>query len=234
MIAAFMIGMVGSLHCIGMCGPLALSLPISEKTVPSKFAGTLLYNAGRVVTYSAFGLLFGLIGTSAAMFGFQQWLSLIMGVLILFFVIFPKAVSGRYKKNGLTMLFERIRAALGDLFFRKNLSSLFFIGILNGLLPCGLVYMAVAGAVAAGSVTSSVLFMAFFGLGTLPAMWSISFFGNYINLQVRQRIRKLYPYMMTLMACLLILRGMGLGIPYMSPPKPDATKTTMNCCHKPM
>ena len=215
--AAFMIGMVGSLHCIGMCGPLALSLPMSEKAGPAKFFGALLYNMGRVVTYSVFGLVFGLIGKSVALFGFQQWLSVIMGVLIIFFIVFPRAISGKYAQNTVSRFFEKIRGALGGLFFKKKLSSLFFIGILNGLLPCGLVYMAVAGAVATGDIPRSILFMAFFGLGTLPAMWSVTFFGNFITIGIRQKIRKVYPYMMMLMACLLILRGMGLGIPYVSP-----------------
>jgi sulfite exporter TauE/SafE len=93
--------------------------------------------------------------------------------------------------------------------------------------------MAVAGAISAGDTGSSILFMAAFGLGTLPVMWSIAFFGNYVGLQLRQKIRSAYPYMMALMACLLILRGMGLGIPYISP-EWNAEKTTVqDCCTKP-
>lgn len=116
---------------------------------------------------------------------------------------------------------------------KRNQASLFLIGLLNGLLPCGLVYMAAAGAVAAGDVTDSVLFMAFFGLGTLPVMWSVAFFGNYVSLGIRQKIRRAYPYMMMLMACLLILRGMGLGIPYVSP-KMNAEKAhAIECYAKP-
>ncbi|MGF2412772.1 sulfite exporter TauE/SafE family protein [Ferruginibacter sp.] len=232
-IAAFAMGLLGSFHCVGMCGPLALSLPINSDSFWSKFSGALLYNAGRIVTYSLFGLVFGAIGKSVALFGYQQWLSVILGVLIIVFVILPKRVSSFSGNNYVMQFFEKIRAALGQLFFKKNNASLFSIGLLNGLLPCGLVYMAAAGAVATGDIANSVIFMAFFGLGTLPVMWSVAFFGNYVSIGIRQKIRKAYPYMMMLMACLLILRGMGLGIPYVSPKADTTEKVVQGCCAKP-
>jgi hypothetical protein len=222
-------GMLGSFHCVGMCGPLALSLPLKNDSAATKFFGAMLYNAGRIVTYSVFGLVFGLIGKSVALFGYQQWLSVILGITILVFLLLPKKITAVKNKNSMLNFFEKLRQALGQLFFKKTRSSLFAIGLLNGLLPCGLVYMAAAGAVATGDLLSSVLFMAFFGLGTLPVMWSIAFFGNYVSMGIRQRIRKLYPYMMMLMACLLILRGMGLGIPYVSPKTGIENKVVHEC-----
>ena len=113
--------------------------------------------------------------------------------------------------------FAFIRNKLGKLITQKKYHSVFFIGLLNGLLPCGLVYMAIAAAVSTASVINSSLFMAAFGLGTLPLMWSLSFFGSYITVQSRVTIRKAYPYLLFAMACLLIVRGLGLGIPYLSP-----------------
>ncbi|GAB2816610.1 sulfite exporter TauE/SafE family protein [Ferruginibacter profundus] len=231
--AAFAMGLLGSFHCVGMCGPLALSLPLSSDGNWAKFSGAFLYNAGRVVTYSVLGLVFGALGKSVALFGYQQWLSVILGVLIIVFIILPKRIASFNNNNFLLSFFEKIRAALGQLFFKKNYSSLFSIGLLNGLLPCGLVYMAAAGAVATGDIGNSVLFMAFFGLGTLPVMWSVAFFGNYVSIGIRQKIRKAYPYMMMLMACLLILRGMGLGIPYVSPKADVEKKEIKSCCAKP-
>ncbi len=228
-IAAFTMGLAGSFHCVGMCGPLALSLPINNDSFFSKFSGALLYNAGRIVTYSMFGLVFGFIGKSFALFGYQQWLSVILGIIIILFIVLPKRVTTFKKKNFVMNFFERLRLSLGQLFFKKNYSSLFSIGLLNGLLPCGLVYMAAAGAVATGDITNSILFMAFFGLGTLPIMWTVAFFGNYVSIGIRQKIRKAYPYLMMLMACLLILRGMGLGIPYVSPEAVTDKKVMQNC-----
>ena len=189
-VVAFMIGIVGSFHCVGMCGPLALSLPLSNNSIAAKFTGALIYNAGRIVTYSFFGLVFGLIGQTAALFNFQQWLSIIIGVVILLFIIVPKKYKIQYSASSYaTGFFTKLRAWLGKLFKQKNHSSLFVIGLLNGLLPCGLVYMAVAGSLATGDVAESILFMAFFGLGTLPIMWSIAFFGNYMGVGIRQKIR---------------------------------------------
>lgn len=232
-LAAFTMGLLGSFHCVGMCGPLALSLPLNSNSIWAKFSGALLYNTGRIITYSVFGLLFGIIGKSAAMFGFQQWFSILLGVLIIFLVVLPKRIPVLNNENFITAFFKKIRLGLGDLFFRKGYSSLFTIGILNGLLPCGLVYMAAAGAVATGEVSSSVLFMVFFGLGTLPIMWSLAFLGNYVSIGLRQRIRKAYPYLMMLMGCLLILRGMGLGIPYVSPEMKTEKRNIIECCAKP-
>ncbi len=232
-LAAFMMGILGSFHCVGMCGPLALSLPLKSENRFAKFYGALLYNSGRIVTYSLFGLLFGAIGKTVAVFGFQQWLSVILGILIIAFVILPKKMNVLQKGNAGLWFYERTRAALGKLFIQRTDGSLFLIGLLNGLLPCGLVYMAAAGAVATGDISSSVLFMAFFGLGTLPVMWMVAFFGNYVSVGIRQRIRRAYPYMMMLMACLLILRGMGLGIPYVSPKANDEKAQAIECCAKP-
>jgi sulfite exporter TauE/SafE len=232
-IAAFMMGLLGSFHCVGMCGPIALSLPLNHDGDWGKFSGALFYNSGRVITYSAFGFIFGIIGKSVALFGYQQWLSVILGLLIIFFIIVPKRLFSFRNQNFILIFFGRLRSALGKLFLKKNFSSLFSIGLLNGLLPCGLVYMAAAVAVSTGDVANSMIFMTFFGLGTLPMMWSIAFFGNCVSIGIRQKIRKAYPYMMTLLACLLILRGMGLGIPYISPKANLEKKVDINCCARP-
>jgi len=215
-IAALIMGGIGSVHCIGMCGPLALSLPVVSNNHSSRFISTLLYNTGRVAMYALLGAIFGMIGMSFALFGFQQWLSVILGVTILVFIILPKHNSV-FKHNAILLFFDKLRGALGQLFARKNYRSVFFIGLMNGLLPCGLVYMAIAAAVSTASVLKSSLFMAAFGMGTLPVMWSIAFFGGFINMNVRRNIKRLYPYVMVLVAVMLIVRGLGLHIPYMSP-----------------
>lgn len=232
-LTGFAMGVIGSFHCIGMCGPLALALPLKDDSLFSKFTGALLYNSGRIVTYSLFGLAAGSIGQSFSFFGFQQGLSIVAGTLILIITVLPKLFPQYF--NGTQWagnFFQKLRQIFGQLFFKKNQSTLFAIGVLNGLLPCGLVYLAIAGATATGYIITAIVFMAAFGAGTLPVMWSIAFWGNFININIRQRIRKMYPYMMMLMACLLILRGMGLGIPFISPEHNHATKK-ISCCAKP-
>ncbi len=224
--------MLGSFHCVGMCGPLALSLPINTENNLQKFFGVLIYNLGRVLTYSAFGALFGIIGQSFSFFGWQQKLSIILGLLIIFVVLFSKKINQISSTPFLVKsFFGKIRHQLSLLFQSKKSSSLFFIGVLNGLLPCGLVYMAAAGSIATGNIFSGILFMIFFGLGTVPAMWSVAFLGSWLSVKFRQQIRKSFPIVMLLIGSLLLVRGLGIGIPYLSP-KMNAQHHTLDCCHR--
>ncbi len=228
---AMLLGMLGSLHCVGMCGPLALSVPVKNDTVKARIYGSLLYNMGRVVTYSFFGGIIGVFGQTLSLIGFQQWLSIIAGLLILVFFIFNK--KGSQKQRDLFPgFYEKINTQLSKLYFQKSRSSVFFIGMLNGLLPCGFVYFAITGALATGSLPKSIVFMAAFGMGTLPLMWSLVFFGRYFSANLSRNIRKAYPYLMMTTAFLLIIRGMGLGIPYLSPAFEIKNTIVHSCCHK--
>jgi sulfite exporter TauE/SafE len=230
-ITALLMGMIGSIHCAGMCGPLALSLPVNGLPKMSRSYGILLYNFGRVITYSSFGLLIGMFGNALKLTGFQQWLSILGGSIIFFYLLHSKC--GWFNTGKLfSPFFELIRKKLGELYFKKTLSSILFIGILNGFLPCGFVYLAFAGAIAAGDILGSTLFMAGFGLGTIPMMWSISFLGSYLNVSFSKNIKKIYPYTIMLIAFLLIVRGLGLGIPYLSPAVEIKSGTIHSCCHK--
>ena len=83
------LGFLGSLHCIGMCGPIALALPSQSKSKLSFYSGRLLYNLGRVITYSIMGLIIGLIGQKINLAGYQQIISVILGIAILIAVLLP-------------------------------------------------------------------------------------------------------------------------------------------------
>ena len=214
---AFIMGLAGSLHCVGMCGPLALALPVSHSDNLSRFAGGTLYNLGRIVSYASMGLVFGSIGKLIISSHWQSRLSLILGVVILLYLFIPKKYLHFSKPTIFNSPFIALRKQLGKLFQSKNLSSLFFIGILNGLLPCGLVYLALTSSVITGSSLNGALFMSFFGLGTFPAMMATIILGNYLNQQVRLKINKPLPALLFLMAALLVLRGLELGIPFVSP-----------------
>lgn len=233
LLAALTLGFLGSFHCVGMCGPIALALPLNGENTARRAAGALLYNAGRIVTYSLFGVLFGLLGKGFVIAGYQQALSIGLGALILLSLILSKVKGPSNHMTTIMFSFlSKIKFSLGKLLKSKNYTSVFWIGMLNGLLPCGLVYVGVAGAIATGSAVNGALFMAFFGLGTFPAMFLVSMISHTIGTGVRNKIRKVVPVMVGLMACVLILRGMNLGIPYISPElsKTDCTKHT--CCHK--
>jgi uncharacterized protein len=214
----FAIGLLGSLHCIGMCGPIALALPAGKFKSIRFYFGRVYYNLGRVVTYSFFGLVFGIIGKNFAMAGLQSWISIISGAGIIIIVLLPQ----RIKTNALSKLpfyrvTDKIKNAFGSLFKSGSLTAMFFIGILNGFLPCGFVYVGLAGALTAGGILPGILYMALFGLGTLPVMFAASVAGNFISIGIRQKLTKVIPILAILLAVIFILRGLNLGIPYISP-----------------
>ncbi len=217
LLTALVMGAVGSMHCVGMCGPLALMLPIRQLTMQARFISALLYNVGRMLTYGVLGLIAGSIAHTAIFFGYQQWISITAGLVILSFVWMPRISISNAATRTTNSWMNVLRSLLSRFFTRKGYSSSLFIGMLNGLMPCGLVYMALAAAMATGSVMNSSIFMMVFGLGTLPAMWALIFFGNTIPVTLRYKLNKMYPVLMSLTACLLIIRGMGLDIPYLSP-----------------
>ena len=216
--SAFLIGLFGSFHCIGMCGPIALALPVQNDSRFNLITGRLLYNIGRAITYAAIGLLFGLVGQSLSLAGLQQSVSIIAGVLILLMVLLPSSISQKLyllkPAYGFTNFLKR---KFRTLLRKKSIASTFMIGLLNGFLPCGLVYIAVAGAIATGGYIDGAVYMFVFGIGTLPIMLAVSLAGNFISLNVRKRINKMIPAFMIVLAFLFILRGMNLGIPYVSP-----------------
>ncbi len=226
------IGLLGSFHCIGMCGPIALSLPVYGKSQIEKIFLIVLYNLGRATTYAAFGILFGYIGTRFSVFGYQQIFSVIVGLLILFSVFFGRIFVMRF--TFFQGLLQKLKYHLAKLLqSEKQVYSYFFIGFLNGLLPCGLVYIAIASAMVLGNVFASATFMFMFGLGTFPLMMSIMIFGKFISISIRKKIQKLIPVFVVFTGCMLILRGANLGIPYLSPQAPVNSSELMQIkCHK--
>lgn len=228
---AFLLGLFGSLHCLGMCGPIALSLPVHRYGLLKKYAGILLYNLGRISSYAFIGLIFGSIGTSFVFFGFQQYMSIAFGVILLLYILFSKTnIARRFSIARFDFLFASLKSKMRSLFQSKKWSSLFAIGLLNGLLPCGMVYMSLAGALATGSSFQGMIFMVLFGLGTVPMMFAVAQVGDLISLNFRSVVVKLIPYSLALMSALFILRGLNLGIPYLSP-KWDKTEMVVNGCH---
>lgn len=217
LIAAISLGFLGSFHCIGMCGPIALTIPVKRNSTFSVISGSLVYNLGRVLTYGCMGLLFGLLGKGFVLAGWQSVLSIALGAIILIFLFVPNSSGLAIKLGPYMRLLEKIKANIRRLFGIHTSRSLLFIGILNGLLPCGLVYMGVAGSMATADALKGALFMMAFGLGTLPALLTITIIRDYINIRFREKVRKVIPVFVVAMALMLILRGLNLGIPYISP-----------------
>ena len=218
LLSALLFGLLGSFHCIGMCGPIAFILPVDRSNNFKKVSQIFLYHLGRIITYSLIGLLFGLLGKSFNLFGFQQQLSILVGIIMIIAILIPYKTFNKYNfSKPLFKVISKVKSALGKELKKKSPDTFLTIGFLNGFLPCGLVYMALFGALASGDALQGSLYMAVFGIGTIPLMTSAIYFGNFLTGKVRHYIRKAIPIVVVLMGVLFILRGLGLGIPYISP-----------------
>jgi sulfite exporter TauE/SafE len=213
---AIFLGLMGSFHCAGMCGPIALSLPLQGNSLAQKMKAGLLYNWGRISIYGIMGLLFGLIGQGFVLIGFQQWISIVMGITMISSVV----ISSLFHSVHITIASSfatNVRSKLQALFTVRTAGGLVMLGAVNALLPCGLVYMAIAGSIGTGNAILGMLFMIIFGLGTIPMLLFISVAGNLISTKIRLAILKRIPILVVFIGLLFILRGLSLGIPYLSP-----------------
>jgi sulfite exporter TauE/SafE len=228
-IAGLTLGLVSSLHCVGMCGPLSFALPIQYLFKVQRVFAIALYQLGRVITYSTLGLVFGLAGRRVYLAGFQQWFSIAMGVIIIFLLIQYWMLRKTVRPDFLNWFYFTVQRWMTTLLKTKGTIPFLLFGMANGLLPCGMVYIALAGALVTTQVQQSILFMAMFGLGTVPAMIAISLFGQFFSLKIRNSFRRVVPVFVSLMAVILILRGMNLGIPFVSPALQPAAQSAMSC-----
>jgi len=215
---ALIIGFGGSFHCIGMCGPIALALPVSGAGKIQFISGRILYNFGRIISYILMGALFGYLGGKVIMYGLQRILSISLGLIILLFLLIPPG-KRMYLASfpAVKMRIIILKDLMRKLFSVNSKLSLLFIGILNGFLPCGFVYVGLAQASMAGDYLNGSLVMLMFGLGTFPVMTAVSFLGKLISLNFRRKLTRTLPYMAGILAIIFILRGLNLGIPYLSP-----------------
>lgn len=229
--AGFGIGLLGSLHCVGMCGPIALALPFDRSRTTRLFAGNTFYNLGRVVTYTLLGAAAGLIGRGFSLAGLQQPLSIAIGVLLIMGILLPWLGVHISFLAPINRGVGKVKAWLGMFLRRKGIFALFTTGLLNGLLPCGLVYVGLFGAMGTGSSLEGALFMAAFGMGTFSMMFAIGWAGNLISPTIRIKLQKAIPVFVVLLGVIFILRGFGLNIKYLSPSEGALTIEQTESCH---
>jgi hypothetical protein len=228
---AFILGLLGSLHCIGMCGPIAFMMPVDRSNSIKKVTQITIYHIGRLIAYAIIGLAFGLIGKSLYIFGIQQQLSITIGILLIVLVVIPSKSLNKFNfSKPIYKLIFKVKSKLGQALKRKTADTFLTIGFLNGFLPCGLVYMAVFASLAMLNPVKGSLYMMFFGLGTIPLMTTAIYLGKFINSTVKNRIQKAIPIVVVLIGLLFILRGLGLGIPYLSPsPILEMASSSVDC-----
>ena len=230
-VAALGLGLGTSLHCLGMCGPIAFSLGLGAESRLNFTLKNITYQLGRVTTYATLGAILGFIGQGISFAGFQKYLSIIVGLLMIAMVLLPKNLSTGSPDKFFGRLLIKLKSSLGAFIRRKDYGSLYITGILNGLLPCGMVYIALAAALGVGNVVGSAAFMALFGLGTIPLMFLAVLFGSVVSVNLRNRILKLIPVITVVIGLLFILRGLELGIPFLSPPAEALNVEAQSCCH---
>jgi sulfite exporter TauE/SafE len=239
-LTAFLLGLTSNLHCIGMCGPIAMAIPVNRTSTLSILKGIFEYNIGRITTYGTLGLIVGMVGLTINTLGILQWISIISGVLLIVYA-WRKWITIRLGNNfpqlGIQAFVSR---NIGKIITSKSPFKLLLLGMLNGLLPCGMVYLALMNAILAGAPDLSSIAMIVFGVATLPAMLLVGYSANKINAAWRLKLNRTVPYLLTLVGLLIIVRGLNLGIPYLSPKvtvakeyKNVPQKVEMSCCHKP-
>lgn len=215
---ALIFGLISSFHCVGMCGPIAMMLPIDRTNEAKKVMQILTYHFGKLIAYGTLGLFFGLLGISFYVAGWQQQMSIILGIMMIVVAIVPEKVFARYNfSKPVYKIISKVKSKLGQQFKSKSYFSLFTIGLLNGFLPCGMVYVAIFGAVAMQSVSLGVVYMLLFGIGTIPMLTFVVYLSQFLTFSFRNTLQKVIPIVAIVIGMLFIIRGLGLDIPYVSP-----------------
>jgi sulfite exporter TauE/SafE len=229
--SALILGLISSLHCVGMCGPIAMMLPVDRNNEAKRVTQIITYHLGRLTAYASIGLIFGLLGRGFFLAGLQQKMSIIIGVIMIVVVLIPEKKFANYNfSKPIYKIISKVKSNLGAQFKNRSYKSLFTIGLLNGFLPCGMVYVALFGAIAMQSAGYGVLYMLLFGLGTMPLMTIVVYINSLLKLPFRNKIQKAIPYVAVVIGVLFILRGLGLGIPYISPSNMSLfVQQTPNC-----
>ncbi|MGC1515282.1 MAG: sulfite exporter TauE/SafE family protein [Maribacter sp.] len=230
-LSALILGLMGSLHCVGMCGPIAFMLPVDRHSHVKKFSQIFIYHFGRLMAYGIMGLVFGLLGKGLYVFGIQQKLSIFIGILMIFVVLIPaKTFNTHNLSKPLYKVISSVKNKLGEELKKKTPDTFLTIGFLNGFLPCGLVYMALFGAMAMGNPMEGALYMMLFGLGTIPLMTTAIYASGFLKGAARRQVQRLIPVFVVVIGLLFIVRGLGLGIPYVSPkPVVEVVSTSLEC-----
>jgi sulfite exporter TauE/SafE len=220
--SALLMGFAGSLHCVGMCGPLLIAVQGRAPTWHAR----LLYHAGRILIYTTIGSIAGMMGGALRLGMAQETISIAAGILMLGMALMPAAMhSSLPGLRHAGALFARIQRTTRPLWQKKTAGGQFMLGMLNGILPCGFVYAGLAGALSAGSSAGGATWMLLFGMGTMPALLTMGIAGRLIP---QGFIRRFMPVGTSVAAILFILRGLSLGIPFVSPRLPEYTPSAQD------
>ncbi len=167
-LAALTLGFAGSLHCAGMCSPLIMTV---ANITPEAMFNRVVYNVGRILTYGVMGMLVSSIGAVLPISKYQNIFSIVLGMCLLVLGIMgTSGIRIPFLNKAVSRFSNFIKAKFGTLIRKKNYYSMLLMGALNGLLPCGLTYIALALCVGTNNPQEGFVYMFVFGLGTLPVM----------------------------------------------------------------
>lgn len=205
-LTALIIGLAGSLHCLGMCSPLAFAVTNFRRPY---FTNRLIYNGGRILCYGLLGMFFSTFGSLFRLSGFQNALTLTLGCAL---IVLGIAGTRYFRIPFLTPLVQKITASIKSLFAeflqRKTTVSVAFLGALNGLLPCGLTYVALTYCLTLGSPIAGFAFMLVFGAGTLPVMLGLTSGMQFLTNRFHFSLGNFTTIAMIVLGALLMSRGM--------------------------
>jgi sulfite exporter TauE/SafE len=215
-----------------MCGPIAMMLPVDRTNEAKRVTQIITYHFGKLTAYGLLGLIFGLLGKSFYLAGLQQQMSIILGILMIMVAVVPEKEFAKYNfSKPIYRIITKVKSSLGQQFKSKSYKSLFTIGLLNGFLPCGMVYVAIFGAIAMQSISMGIVYMLLFGLGTIPLLTAVIYISNLLSFSFRVTLQKMIPLVAVLIGMLFIIRGLGLDIPYLSPSNLSLFVQAETNCH---
>ena len=206
LVTAFLLGLMGSWHCIAMCGPIALMVPKGKSS--NKYLPLGLYHLGKIIAYALVGLGMGSLTMFFTSFDFQAVILILAGIVMILIAIFP-IVLNRIENKGskffapVNKLKIQMRSALN----KERSEYAFYVGFLNGFIPCGMVYLAGIGAMAQTNIFNGILFMVFFGLGTLPFMSVFILISQRIKSTFVKNSRRLRTVGLLLIGLFMLYRG---------------------------
>jgi sulfite exporter TauE/SafE len=208
---AFIIGFAGSLHCLGMCSPLAMAVTNRSSAV---LFNRLLYNSGRILTYGISGGLIASVGLAFPLIRYQNILSILLGLAML--IIGLTGISA-IRLPLVTPALAKASTSLKSLFAKflshRNYGSSFLLGSLNGVLPCGLSFLALTYCFTLSGPIQGFTFMACFGIGTLPVMLGFTSIFHWLLMRLRFRMGSVSTIMLILSGLLLIARVFLVHLP---------------------
>ncbi|RYJ42980.1 sulfite exporter TauE/SafE family protein [Flavobacterium beibuense] len=216
--SALLLGLISSLHCMGMCGPIAMMLPVDRTNETKKTIQILLYHTGRLLAYGSLGIIFGLLGRGLYLAGMQQNVAIASGIIMITIIAVPEKKFAKYNfSKPIYRVISSVKSSLGSQFRKKSNKAIFITGLLNGFLPCALVYAALFGAITMQNALFGGLYMVLYGIGTIPMMSVVVYVSNMLTSPLRNKLNSFIPYAVAIIGAFFILRGLGLGIPYLSP-----------------